>query len=65
MGKLKALDENLNLNNKRVILRIDLNIPIQEGKVTDESRIKKVIPIIKKFIKKKSQGDTDFAPWKT
>jgi len=55
MGKLKALDENLNLNNKRVILRIDLNIPIQEGKVTDESRIKKVIPIIKKFIKKKAK----------
>ena len=55
MGKLKALDENLNLNNKRVILRIDLNVPMQEGKVTDESRIKKVIPIIKKFINKKAK----------
>jgi len=55
MGKLKALDENLNLNNKRVILRIDLNVPMREGKVTDESRIKKVIPIIKKFINKKAK----------
>jgi len=55
MGKLKALDENLNLNNKRVILRIDLNVPMQEGKVTDESRIKKVVPIIKKFINKKAK----------
>ena len=42
MSKLKALDENLNLINKRVILRIDLNVPMQEGKVTDESRIKKL-----------------------
>ncbi len=55
MGKLKALDENLNLNNKRVILRIDLNVPMQEGKVADESRVKKVIPIIKKFINKKAK----------
>ena len=55
MGKLKALDENLNLNNKRVILRIDLNVPMQKGKVTDESRIKKIIPIIKKFINKKAK----------
>ena len=42
MGKLKALDENLNLNNKRIILRVDLNVPMQKGKVTDNSRIKKL-----------------------
>ena len=47
MGKLKALDENLNLNNKRIILRVDLNVPMKEGKVTDKSRINKIIPIIK------------------
>ena len=39
MGKLKALDENLNLNNKRVILRVDLNVPIKEGEIIDKSRI--------------------------
>ena len=55
MSKLKALDENLNLNNKRIILRVDLNVPIKEGKVTDKSRINKIIPIIKKFISKKAK----------
>ena len=55
MGKLKALDENLNLINKRIILRIDLNVPMQERKVTDKSRIKKVVPIIKEFINKKAK----------
>ena len=55
MGKLKALDENLNLTDKRIILRVDLNVPMQEGKVTDKSRINKVIPTIKEFIRKKAK----------
>ena len=54
MSKLKALDEKLNLANKRIILRLDLNIPMKEGEVADLSRIKKVVPIIKEFIKKKN-----------
>ena len=55
MGKLKALDNNLNLAEKRIILRVDLNVPMLEGKVTDKSRINKVIPIIKEFTKKKAK----------
>ena len=41
MSKLKALDQNLNLTEKRIILRVDLNVPIKDKKITDESRIKK------------------------
>ena len=55
MGKLKALDENLNLNNKRVILRVDLNVPIKEGRIIDKSRIKKIVPTIKNLIDKKAK----------
>ena len=55
MGKLKALDEKLNLTNKRIILRVDLNVPIQDGQVTDKTRIKKIIPVIKEFINKKTK----------
>jgi len=55
MGKLKALDENLNLADKRIILRLDLNVPMQMGKVTDKSRIKKVIPVIKEFTNRKAK----------
>ncbi len=55
MSKLKALDKNLNITNKRIILRVDLNVPMQEGKVTDKTRINKVIPIIKKLINKKAK----------
>ena len=55
MSKLKALDKNLNLADKRIILRVDFNVPIQEGKVTDQFRINKVIPVIKEFISKKAK----------
>ena len=55
MGKLKALDENLNLTGKRIILRVDLNVPMQKGKITDKSRIRKTIPIIRELLKKKAK----------
>ena len=55
MSKLKALDENLNLTDKRIILRVDLNVPMQEGKITDKSRISKVIPVIKEFTNRKAK----------
>ena len=55
MSKLKALDENLNLTEKRIILRVDLNVPILDGKVTDNSRIKIIIPQIKKLINKNAK----------
>ena len=55
MSKLRALDENLNLLDKRVILRVDVNVPTKEGKITDKSRISKIIPIIKELAKKKAK----------
>ena len=55
MGKLKALEKSLNLAEKRVILRLDLNVPIVNGEVTDKSRISKIIPVIKELINKKAK----------
>ncbi len=55
MGKLKALNKNLNLFDKRIILRLDLNVPLKEGKVTDKTRINKIIPILKNFIERKAK----------
>ena len=55
MSKLKALDENLKLIDKRVIVRVDLNVPISNGKIIDISRIKKIVPVIKELINKKAK----------
>ncbi len=47
-------DEN-DLEGKKVLLRLDLNVPIQNGIITDETRINKILPIFKYLIKKKSK----------
>ncbi len=46
---------DFDLENKTVLLRIDLNVPIVHGKITDISRIERVIPTIKYLITKKAK----------
>ncbi len=45
MSHFRTLD-NADLKNKRVLLRIDLNVPMEHGKVTDATRIERVAPTI-------------------
>ena len=55
MSNLKALDDKIELREKRVLVRVDLNVPISDGKVSDNSRIKKIIPLITNLIEKKAK----------
>ena len=57
MVKINQLDENLNIEGKRVLLRVDFNVPINGGSITENSRIEKVLPTIK-LAKKLGPGNT-------
>ena len=42
----------MDLHGKRVLTRVDLNVPMVDGKVTDATRIKKIVPTVNEIIKK-------------
>jgi phosphoglycerate kinase len=46
--------DTLDVSNRRVLLRADLNVPIKGGKVTDASRIEEVVPTIQELLNKAS-----------
>ena len=52
---MKYIKDQENLNDKRVLLRLDLNVPLKNGVITDQTRIDKILPIINFLIKKKSK----------
>ena len=44
---MKKTIKDYDLNNKKVIIRCDFNVPMKDGKITDDNRIKQSIPTIK------------------
>ena len=52
---MKYIKHQENLKDKMVILRLDLNVPIKNGIIKDETRINKILPIIDFLLKKKSK----------
>ncbi|MGN1359856.1 MAG: phosphoglycerate kinase, partial [Kiritimatiellia bacterium] len=38
---------DVSLSGKRVVMRVDFNVPIKEGKISDDTRIQGALPSIK------------------
>ena len=49
------LNQNLILRGKKILLRVDLNVPMKNGAITETSRIEKILPTIKLLIKKEAK----------
>ena len=52
---MNSIKDQESLSQKKVLLRLDLNVPLKNGFITDETRIDKIIPVIKFLIAKKSK----------
>ena len=39
---MNSIKDQKNLNKKKVLLRLDLNVPLKKGLITDETRIDKI-----------------------
>ena len=53
MSNLKIFSEKIKINGKRVIVRLDLNVPVNKSNIEDSTRIQIVEPFIHKLIEKK------------
>jgi len=52
---MRNIKDELNLKQKKILLRLDLNVPIDNGKITDTTRIDKIIPTINFLLKNDSK----------
>lgn len=50
MTRFKTLDD-IDLDGKRVLVRADLNVPVAHGKVTDATRIERLVPTLRDITK--------------
>ena len=55
MDKINFFPDNLDIQNQKIILRLDLNVPLKNKIIMDDTRIALCLPFIKKLIEKKAK----------
>ncbi len=55
MDKINFFPHSLDVQNKKIILRLDLNVPLKDKIIIDDTRIILCLPLIKKLIEKKAK----------
>ena len=52
---MKSIQDEQDLSQKKVLLRLDLNVPLNNGNIIDTTRIDKIIPTINLLLKKNAK----------
>ena len=52
---IKCFPQDLNIEGKRIIVRVDLNVPLKDKKIQDATRIQQILPFLKDLVKRKSK----------
>ena len=52
MDKINFFPDNLDVQNQKIILRLDLNVPLKDKIIIDDTRINLCLPFIERLIKK-------------
>ncbi len=52
---MRSILKEKNLNCKKILLRLDLNVPLKNGKISDSTRIDKILPTLNFLIKQKTK----------
>ena len=52
---MRSIVKEKNLNSKKILLRLDLNVPLENGKIIDTTRIDKILPTLIFLIKQKTK----------
>jgi len=55
MPGIKYFPSNLNIEDKTIVVRLDLNVPLRNKEIQDDSRITQVLPFLNDLIKKKAK----------
>ena len=55
MSGIKYFPQDLDVEGKKIILRVDLNVPLKNKKIQDFTRISLILPFLEELIKKKSK----------
>ena len=55
MKKINFFPDDLNVRNKKIILRLDLNVPLKNRIIMDDTRIIMCLPFINTLVEKKAK----------
>ncbi len=52
---MKIIKDQTNISQKKILLRLDLNVPLKDGKILDTTRIDKILPTINFLLENKAK----------